>query len=151
MLDRKFIVENADAVKQNCANRNVTADVDRLVELETKRRDLMKAAEEFNRQANEVSKSIGKAKDEAEREQRKEQGRELRQKKDDEYNCNGGRGHQPLVSGHLRLLILIFSLAVKCNGQYSLGSLSSKNTWSLTTWGHLPPTLGTWPESLQKS
>ena len=31
MLDRKFILENADAVKLNCKNRNVTADVDRFV------------------------------------------------------------------------------------------------------------------------
>ena len=82
MLDRKFIFENVEAVKQNCTNRNVTVDVDSFVELETKRRDLMKVAEEFNRQANEVSKSIGKAKDDAEREQRKEEGRQLRAKKD---------------------------------------------------------------------
>ena len=42
----------------------------------------MKVAEEYNRQANEVSKSIGKAKDDAEREERKEQGRKLREQKD---------------------------------------------------------------------
>lgn len=82
MLDRKFILENIDAVKENCANRNVTCDIERLVTLETKRRDLMKVAEEYNRQANEVSKSIGKAKDDAEREERKEQGRKLREQKD---------------------------------------------------------------------
>ena len=38
MLDRKFLVENAAAVKQNCANRGVTCDVDRLVHLEEQRR-----------------------------------------------------------------------------------------------------------------
>ena len=42
MLDRKFIVENAEAVKQNCVNRGVEAEVDRLVELEAKRRELLK-------------------------------------------------------------------------------------------------------------
>ena len=82
MLDRKFILENIDAVKENCTNRNVTCDIDRLVELETKRREVMRVAEEFNRQANEVSKSIGKAKDDAEREERKEQGRKLREQKE---------------------------------------------------------------------
>ena len=82
MLDRKFIVENLDAVKQNCANRNVSCEVDQLVDLETQRRDLMKKAEELNREANAVAKTIGKAKDEAEREARKEEGRRLREKKD---------------------------------------------------------------------
>ncbi|MBQ2788372.1 MAG: hypothetical protein IJE97_01955, partial [Thermoguttaceae bacterium] len=38
MLDRKFILENVEAVKLNCQNRNVPADVDRFVELETARR-----------------------------------------------------------------------------------------------------------------
>ena len=40
MLDRKFIVENADRVKQNCANRGVKCDVDQLVELVVNNRTL---------------------------------------------------------------------------------------------------------------
>ena len=82
MLDRKYIVENAEAVKQNCVNRGVDADVDRLVALEAKRRELLNQAQELNRQANEVSKSIGKAKDAEEREARKEEGRKLREDKE---------------------------------------------------------------------
>lgn len=82
MLDRKFIIENIESVKENCANRNVSCDVDKLVELEEKRRDLMKKAEELNREANAVSKSIGAAKDTEEREARKEEGRKLREQKD---------------------------------------------------------------------
>ncbi len=79
MLDRKFILENPELVKRNCANRNVPTDVDRFVALETRRRELQAQVEDLNRQANEVSKSIGKAKDAAEREDRKEQGRRLRE------------------------------------------------------------------------
>jgi seryl-tRNA synthetase len=82
MLDRKYIVENAEAVKQNCINRGVTAEVDRLVSLEAKRRELLNQSQELNRQANEVSKTIGQAKDAAEREARKEEGRKLREEKD---------------------------------------------------------------------
>jgi len=78
MLDRKFIVENAQAVKQNCTNRGIDADVDRFVELETRRKTMQLEIDGLNRQANEVSKSIGKAKDPAEREARKEEGRRLR-------------------------------------------------------------------------
>jgi seryl-tRNA synthetase len=82
MLDRKFIVENADRIKQNCAQRGVKCDVDRLLELEAARRQRLQVIEDVNRQANEVAKTIGKAKDEAERETRKEQGRKLRAQKD---------------------------------------------------------------------
>ena len=82
MLDRKFIVENAELVKQNCVQRGVVANVDRLVELELLRRDHQREVEELNRRANEVAKSIGKAADSATREARKEEGRQLREQKD---------------------------------------------------------------------
>ena len=80
MLDRKFILENADLVKQNCKNRGVNVDVDRFVALEEKRKQLQVEVESLNRQANQVSKSIGQAKDPAERDARKEEGRLLREK-----------------------------------------------------------------------
>lgn len=82
MLDRKFIVDNAESVKQNCANRGSHAEIDRLVELELKRREKLQEVQELNRQANEVSKTIGKAKTDAEREARKEEGRRLREHKE---------------------------------------------------------------------
>ena len=82
MLDRKFILENVEAVKENCRNRGVAEEVDSLLELEAQRREKLAESEELNRQANEVSKSIGQAKDEAEREARKERGRQLRADKD---------------------------------------------------------------------
>jgi seryl-tRNA synthetase len=82
MLDRKFIIENLDAVKANCRNRGVTAEVDQLAQLEALRREKLVLLEQLNRQANEVSKSIGQAKDAAERDQRKEEGRRLRDAKD---------------------------------------------------------------------
>lgn len=82
MLDRKFILENAAAVAENCRNRGVQVDLDRFVELESQRHDLDTEVQDLNRQANEVSKTIGKAKDEAEREERKAEGRRLREAKD---------------------------------------------------------------------
>ncbi len=82
MLDRRFILENSDTVKQNCLHRGVDADLDRLVELEHGRREISQRAQDLNRQANDVSKSIGKAKDADEREARKEEGRQLREQKD---------------------------------------------------------------------
>jgi seryl-tRNA synthetase len=82
MLDRKFIVENTDRVKQNCAQRGVKCDIDRLLEFETARRQQLHDVEERNRLANEVAKTIGKAKDAAEREALKEEGRRLREQKE---------------------------------------------------------------------
>lgn len=82
MLDKKFILENPETVQENCTNRGVKADVSRYVMLENQCRDLQKEVEELSRQANVVSKSIGQAKDDAEREARKEDGRQLREQKD---------------------------------------------------------------------
>ncbi len=82
MLDRKYILENIDAVKQNCINRNVEANVDLLVELENERKQKLQTVQELNTQANVVSKTIGQAKADAERESRKEAGRKLREQKD---------------------------------------------------------------------
>jgi seryl-tRNA synthetase len=79
MLDRKLIVENPELVKENCRNRGVRVDVDRFVELEARRKSLQTEVDELNRQANQVSKSIGQAGDAAEREARKEEGRRLRE------------------------------------------------------------------------
>jgi seryl-tRNA synthetase len=82
MLDRKFILENVERVKQNCVDRGVVANIDRLVELELRRRDQQREVEDLNRRANEVAKSIGKAADPETREARKEEGRQLREQKD---------------------------------------------------------------------
>ena len=79
MLDRKFIADNPQQVTQNCLNRGVEADIARFIELEGMRKTMQAEADQLNRQANEVSKSIGKAKDDDEREARKEEGRRLRQ------------------------------------------------------------------------
>jgi len=78
MLDRKFIVENVELVKQNCVNRGVRVEIDRLVELDSRRKACQLNVDQLNRQANEVAKSIGKAKDRAQRDALKEEGRRLR-------------------------------------------------------------------------
>jgi seryl-tRNA synthetase len=82
MLDRKFIFENAAQIKQNCTQRGAKCDIDRLLELETARRQKLHEVEDLNRRANEVAKTIGQAKDAAERESRKEEGRRLREQKE---------------------------------------------------------------------
>lgn len=100
MLDRKFVVEQAELIKKNCLARGVRVDVDRLVAIESDRRRLLAEAQELNRQANEVSKSIGQAKSPEEREQLKEQGRLLREKKEAaqaEHDSLDAEAHELLV------------------------------------------------------
>ena len=82
MLDRRFIVDNLELVAENCRHRGVEVDVARLTELDAAHRARLTETEQLNRQANEVSGSIGKTKDPAEREARKNEGRALREKKD---------------------------------------------------------------------
>ena len=82
MLDRKFILENVQAVIANCKNRGVTCDIEQLVVLENQRKAKLQDALELNRLANETSKAIGKASSNEEREQLKEKGRLLREQKD---------------------------------------------------------------------
>ena len=82
MLDKRFILENAQIVQENCNRRGVKVDVDRFVDLESQRRKLQAEIEELSRLANQVSKSIGQAKDDVEREARKDEGRRLREMKE---------------------------------------------------------------------
>src|SRR5262245_30264962 len=82
MLDKRFILDNVDLVQRNCDERGARADVARFAQLELQCRKLQQDVEELSRQGNLVSKSIGQAKDEAEREARKDEGRRLRELKD---------------------------------------------------------------------
>src|SRR4026209_1063893 len=82
MLDKRFILENPQLVQQNCDHRGVKVDVARFADLESQRRKLQAEVEELPRLANQVSKSIGQAKDDAEREAPKDEGRRLRELKE---------------------------------------------------------------------
>ena len=82
MLDRKFLIENLDAVIKNCAARGVQCDPTSVIALDANRLEKLKLAEDLNRQANETSKLIPKAKDNDERQVLIEKGRELRAAKD---------------------------------------------------------------------
>lgn len=82
MLDRRFITENVQRVAENCRLRGVDVDVAKLAELESQRLEKLRESQELNRQANETSKGIGKAKSPEEREQMIARGRELREQKD---------------------------------------------------------------------
>jgi len=79
VLDRRYVAENVDAVAENCRLRGSTADVARFADLDRLRRQLQADIDRLNHEAGQISKSIGKAADTAEREARKADGRRLRE------------------------------------------------------------------------
>jgi seryl-tRNA synthetase len=80
MLDAHFICDNLDAVKANCKNRNVKADVDRVVQLEDERKRLAQETQALQQRQNEISKLIPKEKDKDKKQILIQEGRELRDK-----------------------------------------------------------------------
>lgn len=64
MLDIKFIRENVEVVKKSLKDRGMEADVDRLLQLDKERRNLLSQAEELKHRRNIVSEKIGKLKKE---------------------------------------------------------------------------------------
>lgn len=61
MLDIKFIRENVDTVKEAARNKRFDVDIDRLLELDERRRDLMSSSEKIRARRNEVAQAIPKA------------------------------------------------------------------------------------------
>ncbi len=62
MLDLKFIRENPETVKEAMRLKNDRADLDRFLELDDKRRAILKDVEELKHHRNVVSKKIGQIK-----------------------------------------------------------------------------------------
>jgi len=59
MLDIKFIRENTDAVRRSLKDRGLAFDLDKLLDIDEKRRQLLKDVEELKRQRNVASEKIG--------------------------------------------------------------------------------------------
>ncbi len=79
MLDRRFVADNVDLVTNNCRNRGSSADVARFADIDRLRRQIQADIDRLNHEAGQVSKSIAKAADAAEREAKKSEGRRLRE------------------------------------------------------------------------
>lgn len=67
MLDLKYVLANAEAVRQNCRDRNVPKDVlddlERVLEIEGQRKGLLQSVETIRRRQNETAQATGKEKD----------------------------------------------------------------------------------------
>jgi len=60
MLDMKFIRQNLDLVKQSLANRGSSADLERLIELDNKRRAMIQEGDELKAKRNQFSAMVAK-------------------------------------------------------------------------------------------
>jgi seryl-tRNA synthetase len=80
MLDANFIRENLAAVKTNCVNRNVKADVDCVVTLDDERKRLIGETQLLQQRQNELSKLIPQEKDKDKKQPLIQEGRDLRDK-----------------------------------------------------------------------
>ncbi len=62
MLDLKFIRENPDLVRQAIINKHETADIDKILELDINRREIIGQVEQLKAQRNTVSEQIARKK-----------------------------------------------------------------------------------------
>ena len=67
MLDIKFIRQNQEKVKEGVAKKQAKVDIDRLLEVDQKRREALQALEQMLAQKNRANKEIQEAKDEKEK------------------------------------------------------------------------------------
>lgn len=78
MLDIKFIRENAQAVKQNIANRRMSVDVDALLERDGERLEVLRLVEDLRARRNEIASRM-KSADAEERPGLIEEGKKLKE------------------------------------------------------------------------
>ncbi|NDH04768.1 serine--tRNA ligase [bacterium] len=79
MLDAAFIRANLEAVKSNCKNRNLVADVDKVVSIDDERKKLLNSIQGLQQRQNELSKLIPKEKDPSLKQQLVTEGKALRE------------------------------------------------------------------------
>lgn len=79
MLDIAVIRKDPEAIKANCANRNVRADVDRIIVLDDERKRLVNEKQLVEQRRNEVSKKTPQEKDPAAKQALIAEGKGLKQ------------------------------------------------------------------------
>lgn len=80
MLDAQFVRDNLEAVKENLRNRNVKADVDRVIALDDERKQVSQETQLIQQRQNEVAKGTSKEKDAAKRQELIAEGKALKEK-----------------------------------------------------------------------
>jgi len=79
MLEIKYIRENVDAVKKAVKDKNVDIDIDELLQIDRKRRELLQQVESLNTNKKEIAKRVKDAPD-AEKPQISAEGKQIKEK-----------------------------------------------------------------------
>lgn len=79
MLDIKFIRENKEEVQKNCNNRKTVCNIEELLSLDEKRRNLLQYIEELKAEKNKLNELVQKA-DPKERKELIDQGKNVKEK-----------------------------------------------------------------------
>lgn len=80
MLDLQYICENQETVAENCKNRGIKVNLDRVVELRDSRNQLIQEGDSLRHRQKEISSEIPKTKDNEQKQALIAQGKELREK-----------------------------------------------------------------------
>ena len=86
MLDIKFIRENPEKVKKGCQVKQVTVDIDKLLELDKKRKEYLKETESLRAEENRLSYLVSKERDPNKRDELIEKAQEIKTKDRDYEN-----------------------------------------------------------------
>ncbi len=79
MLDAAFIRANLEAVKSNCFNRNLVAEVDKVISIDDERKKILTSIQILQQKQNELSKIIPKEKDPVKKQELASEGKSLRE------------------------------------------------------------------------
>jgi seryl-tRNA synthetase len=129
MLDAAFIRDHQDAVKENCRNRNVKADVDRVIALDDERRRLIQQTDVVKQRRNEVSELIPKEKDPARKKELIAEGKRLREQI--------GPQEQQLKQVEEQLHAVLLTIPNMTHPDAPVGTTAADNR-VIRRWGELP-------------
>lgn len=129
MLDLQFICDNTDAIRENCRNRGVEIDLDRLLELREERGRLIQEGDRLRHEQKEASAQIPKAANDEEKQKLVEKGRELREQ------VKQNEARQKEVETELRREQM--RVPNMAHPEAPVGGDDEANT-TLRTWGEVP-------------
>ncbi len=129
MLDIKFIRENADAVKTAAKNKNLSVDIDKLLEVDKRRLDLLQQVEELYRQRNDLTEQIKAVKDSVERDSLIEKGKGIKDK-----SLEVEAQFKEIEQEYMSLMVLVPTVPA---ADVPVGA-SDKENVEIYTWGEKP-------------
>ncbi len=80
MLDIKFIRQNSNKIREGCQKKQVKVDIDRLLEIDKKRRESLKEVESLRAEENRLSYLVSKERDSTKRDALIKRGQEIKTK-----------------------------------------------------------------------